>query len=322
MNAAICCCVNWGASWARLTATKAECEPTEPIKEDLMIATLIGTKAIHDTDAGLAINTDLARKILVGFIRDAVTKVGFSKAVIGLSGGIDSALSAFLAAEALGAENVLAVRMPYQSSSEGSLTDAQQVITQLGLPALTIPITPMVEPLIEQFPDMHALRKGNIMARQRMIILYDQSAAWRGLVIGTSNKTEALLGYSTLYGDSAVALQPIMDLYKTQVRHLSRALNVPESVQVKAPSADLWIGQTDEDELGYSYAQVDRVLYLLVDQRYTVEEAAEQGFEREMVAAVWRRVKQNHYKRTMPNVGKVSRRSLGHDFLYLRDWAG
>lgn len=287
-----------------------------------MITHIIGTKAKIDTELALRINTDLAKKILVGFIRDAVTKVGFSKAVIGLSGGIDSALSAFLAVEALGADNVLAVRMPYKSSSEGSLTDAQKVIDQLGIQSLTIPITPMVDPLIDQFPDMNALRKGNIMARQRMIILYDQSAAWRGLVIGTSNKTEALLGYSTLYGDSAVALQPIMDLYKTQIRQLSRALNVPESVQTKAPSADLWIGQTDEDELGYTYEQVDKLLFLMVDERFTVEEAVEQGFDQTMVKAVWRRVKQNHYKRTMPNVGKLSRRSIGHDFLYLRDWAG
>jgi NAD+ synthase len=287
-----------------------------------MITHIIGTKAKIDTEQALKINTDLARKILVGFIRDAVTKVGFSKAVIALSGGIDSALSAFLAVEALGAENVLAVRLPYKTSSEGSLTDAQQVIDQLGIPSLTIPITPMVDPLIEQFPDMSALRKGNIMARQRMIVMYDQSSVWRGLVIGTSNKTEALLGYSTLYGDSAVALQPIMDLYKTQLRQLSRALNIPESVQTKAPSADLWIGQTDEEELGYTYEQVDKLLLLLVDERFTVEEATEQGFDHAMVSAVWRRVKQNHFKRTMPNVGKLSRRSIGHDFLYLRDWAG
>jgi NAD+ synthase len=243
-------------------------------------------------DGLLAINTDLARKIIVGFIRDAVTKVGFSKAVIGLSGGIDSALSAFLAAEAIGPQNVLAVRMPYRTSSEGSLSDAQKVIDQLGLPSLTIPITPMVEPLFEQFPDMNAMRRGNIMARQRMIVLYDQSAAWNGLVIGTSNKTEALLGYTTLYGDSAAALQPIEDLYKTQVRQLARAMNVPSSVLEKAPSADLWEGQTDEGELGYTYAEV------------------------------WRRVRMNHYKRTMPNIAKLSRRSIGHDFLYLRDTTG
>lgn len=272
--------------------------------------------------AKLVINTDLARKILVNFIRDAVTKVGFSKAVIGLSGGIDSALSAFLAVEALGAENVTAVRMPYRTSSENSLSDAQKVIDQLGIASMTVPITPMVEPLIEQFPDMSSLRKGNIMARQRMIVLYDQSSALQALVVGTSNKTEALLGYTTLYGDSAAAFQPIMDLYKTQVRQLARALNIPSSVIDKPPSADLWIGQTDEDELGYTYEEVDKVLYLLVEGRYTVDEAAEQGFDRQFVANVWRRVERNHYKRTVPYVAKLSVRSIGHDFLYLRDWAG
>jgi NAD+ synthase len=276
-------------------------------------------KSIAETDAKLVINTELARKILVGFIRDGVEKNGFKRAVIGLSGGIDSALSAYLAAEALGAENVLCVRMPYKTSSQDSLTDAQAVIDALGTPSLTVEITPMVQPLIDLFPDMSNLRKGNIMARQRMIILYDQSSAWNGLVIGTSNKTEALLGYSTLYGDSAAALQPIEDLYKTQVRALSSALNIPQSVQVKPPSADLWIGQTDEAELGYTYAEVDRVLYLLVEERYTVEEVADLGFDASFVASVWKRVRRNHYKRTMPNVGKLSRRSIGHDFLYMRD---
>ncbi|MCE7948085.1 MAG: NAD+ synthase [Chloroflexi bacterium CFX4] len=287
-----------------------------------MVNTLVQPQQRVDVDTLLTINTDLATKIMVGFIQDAVTKVGFSRAVIGLSGGIDSALVAFLAAQALGAENVLAVRLPYQTSSAGSLTDAQAVIDQLGLPALTVEITPMVQPLIDLFPDMDGVRKGNIMARQRMIVLYDQSADWKGLVIGTSNKTEVLLGYSTLFGDSAAALQPIEDLYKTQVRQLSRALGVPQSILDKAPSADLWTGQTDEGELGYTYAEVDRLLYLLVDGRYTVEEAAAQGFDRAFVERVWRRVRMNHFKRTMPNVAKLSRRSIGHDFLYLRDWAG
>lgn len=290
----------------------------------MMIRHIIGSDVTAKVDIGamLAINTGLARQIIVGFIRDAVTKVGFQKAVIGLSGGIDSALSAFLAAEALGPERVLAVRMPYRSSSADSLSDAQAVIDQLRLPALTIPITPMVDPLIEQFPDMSPLRKGNIMARQRMIILYDQSMAWGGLVIGTSNKTEALLGYTTLYGDSAAALQPIEDLYKTQVRQLSAALGIPQSILDKPPSADLWAGQTDEGELGYTYAEADKVLYLLVEGRYSVDEVAEQGFDRAFVAKVWRQVRLNHYKRTMPNIAKLSRRSIGHDFLYMRDWAG
>lgn len=270
----------------------------------------------------LKINPEIARKMLVGFIQDQITKVGMKRAVIGLSGGIDSALSAYLSAEALGAENVLAVRMPYKSSSEDSLSDAEQVIETLGLAALTIPITAMAEPLFAQFPEMSDTRKGNVMARLRMTILYDQSVVWGGLVMGTSNKTEFLLGYTTIYGDSGVALQPIGDLYKTQVRQLAAALDIPRSILDKPPSADLWVGQTDEGELGYTYAEVDQLLYLLVDERYTVEEAIDEGFERAFVEGVWRRVKSNHYKRTMPNIAKVSRRTIGHDFLYLRDYAG
>ncbi len=270
----------------------------------------------------LRINTALARTILVRFLRDAITKVGFERAVIGLSGGIDSALVAFLTAEAIGAENVLALRMPYKTSSASSLQDAQKVIEALGLRSDTVEITPMVDPLLARFPNMSALRRGNVMARMRMVVLYDQSAAFGGLVVGTSNKTESLLGYSTIYGDNAAAVQPIMDLYKAQVRQLAAELGVPRSILEKPPSADLWEGQTDEDELGFTYDMADQVLYLLVDERYTVEEVVAEGFARDFVERLWRQVRRNHYKRTMPNVAKLSRRSIGHDFLYLRDWSG
>lgn len=270
----------------------------------------------------LNINTDLAARILTGFIRDEIAKSGMTRCVMGLSGGIDSALSAYLSAAALGPENVLVVRMPYVSSSPESMEHAEAIIEDLGLPSLTVPITPMVDPLFEQFPDMSRLRKGNIMARQRMIVLYDQSVSWGGLVMGTSNKTEFLLGYSTIYGDSGVALQPIADLYKYQVRQLARSVGVPDVVIDKAPSADLWAGQTDEDELGFTYDMADQVLYLLVDERYTVDEATAEGFDRDFVYRIWERVKANHYKRTMPNIAKLSRRTIGHDFLYLRDYTG
>ena len=270
----------------------------------------------------LEINTELATRILTGFIRDSMTKAGMSRAVIGLSGGIDSAVSAYLSARALGAENVLALRMPYRTSSAESLSDAEAVIEDLGLPHLTLPISEMADPLINQFPGMSKLRQGNIMARLRMITLYDQSMAWGGLVMGTSNKTEFLLGYSTIYGDSGVALHPIADLYKFQIRQMARYLGAPRSVINKPPSADLWIGQTDEDELGFTYDQADQALFLLVDERYTVEEVAQEGFDRDFVAQIWERVKANHYKRTMPNIAKLSRRSIGHDFLYLRDYTG
>ena len=270
----------------------------------------------------LKINTGLATRILTGFIRDSITKAGMTRAVIGLSGGIDSAISAYLAAQALGAENVLALRMPYTTSSAESLSDAEAVIEDLGLPHLVVPISEMADPLIERFPDMSPLRKGNIMARLRMITLYDQSMAWGGLVMGTSNKTEFLLGYSTIYGDSGVALHPIADLYKCQVRQMARHLGVPAAIIQKPPSADLWVGQTDEDELGFSYDEADQVLFLLVDERYTVDEVAAEGFDHEFVVQIWERVKANHYKRTMPNIAKLSKRSIGHDFLYLRDYTG
>ena len=268
----------------------------------------------------LTINTELARTILTGFIKSEITRVGYSKAVIGLSGGIDSALSCYLAAEALGAENVLAVRMPYRTSSQGSLDHAQLVIDALGVQSLTVPITEMVEPLFALFPDANPVRRGNVMARMRMIILFDQSEAFHGLVVGTGNKTEILLGYSTMYGDAACAINPLGDLYKTQLRQLSRALGVPAEIIDKAPSADLWEGQTDEGELGFSYAEVDQLLSLLVDQRYSPAECIAAGFGESFVKAVVTRVRRNHFKRVMPPIAKVGNRTIGYDFLYLRDW--
>jgi NAD+ synthase len=272
------------------------------------------------TDINLSLNTKLAREILSGFIKSEVTRVGFSRAVIGLSGGLDSALSCALAVDALGKENVLAVRMPYRTSNKDSLDDAQLLIDQLEIPTKTIEITEMVEPLFKVDPEISNMRKGNIMARERMIILYDQSEAFKGLVIGTSNKTEILLGYSTMYGDSASAMNPIGDLYKTQVRQLSRAMDIPAAILDKAPSADLWAGQTDEGELGFTYDEVDKLLYLLVDQRYSADEAVEAGFNKKFVDAVCARIRRNQFKRMLPPIAKVSNRTIGYDFLYLRDW--
>ncbi len=268
----------------------------------------------------LHINTDLALKILTGFIKSELNRVGFTRAVIGLSGGVDSALSCALAAEAIGKENVLAVRMPYKASSQESLDHAQMVIEKFGVQSLTIPITEMADPLIALDPEMSKTRKGNIMARCRMIALYDQSEAFGGLVVGTSNKTEILLGYSTLFGDSACAINPIGDLYKTQVRQLSRAMGIPNVIVDKAPSADLWANQTDEDELGFTYEEVDKLFYLLVDQRYRVEECVAAGFDEKFVSAVVERVRRNQFKRMLPPIAKISNRTVGYDFLYLRDW--
>jgi NAD+ synthase len=268
----------------------------------------------------ISIHTDLARKILTGFIKSEVTRVGFTRAVIGLSGGIDSALSCALATEALGPENVLAVRMPYKSSSVDSMEDAEKTAARFGVPTKTVEITSMVEPVIQLDPQISNVRKGNLMARARMILLYDQSEAFKGLVIGTSNKTEILLGYTTMWGDMASALNPIGDLYKTQVRQLARAMDIPQSVIDKAPSADLWQGQTDEGELGFTYEEVDKLLYLLMDRRYSVDDCIEAGFGKEFVYQVMERVRRNQFKRMMPPIAKLSNRTIGYDFLYLRDW--
>jgi NAD+ synthase len=275
-------------------------------------------KIIMNVD--LSINTELARTILTRFIHSEITRSGFSRAVIALSGGIDSALSCYLTAEALGSENVLAVRMPYKTSSSDSLEHAQMVIDALGVPSITIPISGMADELIERFPDMNSVRKGNIMARCRMIVLYDQSEVFHGLVVGTGNKTEILLGYTTLYGDSANAINPIGDLYKTQLRQLSRAIGVPAVIVEKPPTADLWLGQTDEGELGFTYAEVDQLLYLLVDQRYSPEDCIAAGFAEGFVRKVVERVRRNHFKRILPPIAKISNRTIGYDFLYLRDW--
>jgi len=268
----------------------------------------------------LRINPDLARTILTGFLHSEITRMGYERAVVGVSGGVDSALACYLAAEALGKENVLAVLMPYKSSSPQSLEHAQLVVEATGVQSITVPITDMVEPLYQRHPDASPLRRGNAMARARMIVLYDQSEAFHGLVVGTGNKTEILLGYTTLYGDSACALNPIGDLYKTQVRQLARAVGVPEVIIDKPPTADLWSGQTDEGELGFTYEEVDKLLYLLIDQRFTPDECQEAGFSKEFVLNVVERVRRNQFKRVLPPIAKLSNRTVGYDFLYLRDW--
>ena len=268
----------------------------------------------------LTIHTELARQILTGFIHSEVTRAGFARAVVNLSGGLDSSLSCYLAAEALGAENVLALKLPYKSSAPDATEHAQLVIDTLKVQSLTIPITEMADGLIGRFPEIDRVRQGNIMARMRMIVLYDQSAAFQALPVGTGNKTEILLGYTTLYGDAACAINPLGDLYKTQVRQLAKAVGVPQVILDKPPTADLWLGQTDEGELGFTYAEVDQLLYLLVDERYSPEDCVEAGFEETFVRAVLERIRRNQFKRVMPPIAKLSNRTVGYDFLYLRDW--
>lgn len=269
-----------------------------------------------------AIEPAQAVEVIVGFIRSQMQQTGFTRLVVGLSGGVDSAAVAYLAARAIGADNLLAIRMPYRTSSEASETDALRVVEDLGCRTERIEITPMVEPMLElisgEDPAATNVRRGNVMARQRMIILYDRSAAFDALVIGTSNKTEALLGYGTLHGDMAAALQPIGDLYKTQLRAVARELGVPEEVVAKPPSADLWPGQTDEGELGRSYDALDRVLFALVDRRWTVDRCVTAGLERSLVEWVAARVARMEFKRQLAPVAKLSLRTPGIDHLYPR----
>jgi len=268
----------------------------------------------------LRINPELVRGILVGFIRNEVRKVGFERVVLGLSGGVDSSLVATLATEALGPKNVVAFIMPYTTSDPKSKSDALQVVQQLGIHQLEIDISPQVDAYFQHFPDADQKQRGNKMARERMSILYDQSWAWRALVIGTSNKTELLLGYGTRYGDMACDLNPVGDLYKSQLRELAVLLGVPSVVVSKPPTADLWVGQTDESELGFSYADADLILYHLVDRRLLPESLVAAGFDATLVHGIRERIRRSHYKRLMPLIAKVSLRTIGHDFLYPRDW--
>lgn len=268
----------------------------------------------------LTIETEVTQLVLTRFLSNEITKTGFTRAVLGVSGGIDSALSCYLAVAALGKENVLALRLPYRASSSESLDHAQLVIDALGISSETVDITGMVDGVTAVSPHITPHRLGNVMARARMIVIYDRSAAWNALVVGTSNKTELLLGYGTIFGDLASAVNPIGDLYKTQVRQLAQAVGVPTPILDKAPSADLIPGQTDEGDLGFTYEEVDKLLYLMVDERYSLEEAVAVGFKLEFVKKVTQMIRRAHYKRLLPVIPKISDRTVGHDFRYLRDW--
>ncbi|MBW8058036.1 MAG: NAD+ synthase [candidate division NC10 bacterium] len=268
----------------------------------------------------LTLDWDLCTKILSGFIQSEVRRAGFHRVIVGLSGGVDSSLAASLAAAAMGPGNVWGVGMPYKASSPESLTHARLIAEKLGINFFQVDITPQIDAYFAAFPDADHIRRGNKMARERMTVLYDHSARLEALVLGTSNKTELLLGYGTLYGDMASALNPIGDLYKTQVRCLASHLAVPPEIVGKQPSADLWVGQTDEEELGFTYEAVDRLLYYLVDRRYKPPALIELGFEAQFVEAVSRKIQSSQYKRRPPVIAKISGRTIDRDFRYPRDW--
>jgi NAD+ synthase len=276
----------------------------------------------------LAIDTDVARRVIAEFIRGQLRQAGFERAVLGLSGGIDSAVVACLVAEAIGAERLLAVLLPYRTSSPASRGDAESLVASLGCASELVDISPVVDGYFgdEATPGAAGpdgltaspLRRGNFAARIRMAVLYDRSVTWGGLVVGTGNKTESLIGYTTVFGDAACAFNPIGDLYKSQVRQLAVALGVPDAIVRKAPSADLWPGQTDEGEGAFSYPVLDRLLFWRVDKRRSIEEMEALGFDRATVERVDRMVAGAEFKRQVPPIAKLGPRTAGIDYLYPR----
>ena len=292
------------------------------------VGDLPGPDAPFELPEELAIDTDVARRVIAEFIRGQLEQAGFERALLGLSGGIDSAVVAYLVAEAIGAERLLAVMLPYRSSAPASRADAESVVAALGCASDIVDITAMVDGYFgtETLPGAGGpegagagpLRRGNFAARMRMAVLYDRSVTWGGLVVGTGNKTESLIGYTTLFGDSACAFNPIGDLYKSQVRQLAVALGIPDPIIRKAPSADLWPGQTDEHEGGFSYPVLDRLLFWRVDKRRSVEEMVALGFDAAMVARVDRMVAGAEFKRQVPPIAKLGPRTAGVDYLYPR----
>lgn len=272
------------------------------------------------------INAALAAEILVRFLREEAAKFGFRKAVIGVSGGIDSAVAATLAARAFGPRNLLGAILPYTESSPQSESLARKLASQLRIRVEKVEIASMADGYLAQAkllsPKSRAdlVRRGNVLARCRMIALYDLSARENALVIGTSNKSEQLLGYGTLFGDMASAINPLGDLYKTQVYELGRYLKVPHEILRRKPSADLWKGQTSEEELGFRYAQVDPLLFYLVDRRYSESDLIARGFDRSFARRIAVQVARNQYKRRPPVIAKLSNRTINLDYRYLRDW--
>ncbi len=246
---------------------------------------------------------DIQKQIenIVEFIRNQLEKAGMKKLVIGLSGGIDSSLAAALSVMAIGRENVTGFMLPYRGSHPDSFNHAKEVAEHLGIAYQTIEITPMVDAYFGTYePEAGSLRRGNRMARERMCILYDQSAKHHALVVGTGNKTELLIGYVTQYGDGACAFEPLGSIYKTEVWQMARHLGLPDSVIDKKPTADLWDGQTDEGELGITYATLDEILYRLIDLEWTRDEIAQDGFKQSDIETAIRLYRRSAFKRSLP----------------------
>ncbi len=268
----------------------------------------------------LSIDAKFVSDVLVRFLREEVNKIGIELVTLGLSGGVDSAVVAYLCKLAFSAKNVTALIMPYRTSNPENMEHARLVAKELKINYEIIDISPMVDTFYKDEPEADMLRQGNRMARERMCLLYDCSAKQKSLVVGTSNKTELLLGYGTIFGDLACAINPIGDLYKAQIWELAEYLGVPKEIIKKPPSADLWTGQTDEDEIGYSYAEIDKLLHYMIDHRYTNDMLTDQGFSLEMINKIQNMIQKSQFKRRPPIIAKLSNRTINQDFRYCRDW--
>lgn len=267
----------------------------------------------------MKINEPFVEKILTEFIKAELNKFNYRRGIIGLSGGLDSAVCVFLAVRALNPTNVFALILPYGQSFSRDVEDAQELAQLLGIKSKTIDTSPMVDAYFSRYPTQSRIEKGNKMARERMSILYDFSCREKALILGTSNKTELLLGYGTIHGDMACAINPLGDLYKTQIRQLAQYLGVPGKIQKKTPSAGLWTGQTDEKEIGLTYDEIDKILFQLVDKRIPQKDVVASGFEKKTVERIVRLIKNSEFKRKLPPIPKISSRTIGHDFLYPYD---
>jgi len=252
------------------------------------------------------------------FLENEVKKTGIKNVLVGLSGGLDSAVVAVLAQKVF-QDNLLCIKMPSHYSSKSSLDDADELCRDFNLNTITSSIEPMLDAYEKLTPDMNNLRKGNFSSRMRMATLFDISAQKNALVLGTSNKSELMLGYGTLYGDLASAVNPIGDLYKSEVFELAKYLGITQSIIDKPPSADLWNGQSDEADLGYSYAQLDKAMKLYVEDRLTRDEIIAYGIDAKMLDMIIKRIFRNHFKRKMPIIAKLTSRTINHDFNYPRD---
>jgi NAD+ synthase len=278
-----------------------------------------GNNYIRQQTFGSELDSSLV-KVLTDFIRNETERFGVRKCVIGLSGGVDSSAAAFLAVRAVGEKNLTGLMLPYKTSGKDSIKDALRVAALLKIKTKVIDLTPAVDGLINACDtETDKVRRGNIIARMRMAALYDYSHQIGGLVIGTGNKTEILLGYTTVFGDAASAINPMGDLYKTQVWQLAKVLGVPKDIVDKKPTADLWVGQSDEAEIGIAYKKLDQFLYYMVDLRYTDAELKELGYRMDFINKIRTKVRRNQFKRLPPVIAKVSNRTINVDFRYNRD---